>query len=70
MNRSDPEALIWNTRERGRPDIVKLTWRLVVEGGCEAVFVISNPKVTKKIVYGMVCFFFLSVFLGDGGMGI
>jgi hypothetical protein len=50
---ADPNAMIWNTREKGRPDMVALTWSLLNECGAEAVYVISNPKVTKKIVYGM-----------------
>ncbi|TFK35133.1 hypothetical protein BDQ12DRAFT_324483 [Crucibulum laeve] len=51
--KADRDAVIWNTRENGRPDMVALTWQLVRESGAEAVFIISNPKVTKKVVYGM-----------------
>ena len=51
--KADPQAVIWNTREKGRPDMVALTYMLFVEFKAEAVFVISNPKVTRKIVYGM-----------------
>lgn len=54
VKRSDPKAVIWNTRTRGRPaDIVGMAYQLLKESDCEAVFVISNPKVTRKIVYGM-----------------
>jgi len=53
VKRSDPNALIWNTRQLGRPDIVALTYEMLVKNECEAVYVISNPKVTKKIVYAM-----------------
>ncbi|OCK77222.1 hypothetical protein K432DRAFT_304715 [Lepidopterella palustris CBS 459.81] len=53
VKKSDPNAVIWNTRERGYPDIVAETYKLYVESGAEAVFIISNPKVTRKVVYGM-----------------
>ena len=51
--RADPNAVIWNTSEKGYPDIVQETYQLVHEGEAEAVFVISNPKVTEKVVFGM-----------------
>lgn len=51
--KADPDAIIWNTRELGRPDMVALTYQLVLESNAEAVFIISNPKVTRKVVYGM-----------------
>ncbi|KAF8998857.1 hypothetical protein BDQ17DRAFT_1308940 [Cyathus striatus] len=51
--KADPKAIIWNTRERGRPDMVALTYQLVQESNAEAVFIISNPKVTRLVVYGM-----------------
>jgi hypothetical protein len=34
--------------------MVRLTYRLVREFNAEAVCVISNPKLTQKVVYGMV----------------
>ena len=51
--RADPDAIIWNTRTLGRPDMVALTYQLVLESNAEAVYIISNPKVTAKVVYGM-----------------
>ena len=50
---ADPEAMIINTRESGRPDIVALTYHLYLEANAEAVFCISNPHLTRKVVYGM-----------------
>lgn len=50
---ADKDALIWNTRERGRPDMVALTYHLFKEVEAEAVFVISNPKLTREVVYAM-----------------
>jgi hypothetical protein len=49
----DKEALIWDTKKQGRPDMLALTWQLYKESKAEAVFVISNPAVTKMLVYGM-----------------
>jgi hypothetical protein len=51
--KADPAAVIWNTRTQGRPNMVQMTYELVHEFDAEAVFIISNPKVTRKVVYGM-----------------
>ena len=50
---ADPDALIINTRASGRPDIVALTYHLYLEAKAEAVFCISNPHLTRKVIYGM-----------------
>ncbi|KAK6359511.1 hypothetical protein TWF696_000667 [Orbilia brochopaga] len=50
---ADPKAIIWDTRAHGKPDMVKLVWGLVQESKAEAVVIISNPALTKKVVYGM-----------------
>ena len=47
--------LFWaDTRIHGRPDMVKLVYRIATEFQPEAICVVSNEKLTKKIVYGMV----------------
>lgn len=51
--RADPEAMIINTRSSGRPDMVALTYDLYKKAQAEAVVVISNPSLTRKVVYGM-----------------
>lgn len=43
-----------DTRKYGKPDMVKLTYRLVKEFEAEAVCIISNQKLTRKVVYGMM----------------
>ncbi|KAJ6615592.1 hypothetical protein B0H10DRAFT_2220240 [Mycena sp. CBHHK59/15] len=53
VKKADPDAWIWDTRTDGRPDMVAVTYRLVVEAQAEAVFIISNPKLTRRVVYGM-----------------
>lgn len=50
---ADPGAMIINTRASGRPDMVALTYHLFLESKAEAVFAISNPSLTRKVVYGM-----------------
>lgn len=55
----DPEATILDSRAKNqdgvvvRPDLVKLAWEMYKREDAEAVFVISNPKVTRKVVYGL-----------------
>lgn len=64
LYQTDPGAIIIDTRKTGRPDLVKIAYRVweqsrVVgseksrDGPCEAVVIISNMKVTKKVVYGL-----------------
>ena len=48
-----PNALIWDTTENGRPDLVQLAYDAVQEFDAEAVIVISNQKLTRQVVYGM-----------------
>lgn len=50
---ADSRAVIHNTRTQGRPDLVELVWRVLRESGAEAVCVISNQKITGKVVYAM-----------------
>lgn len=48
-----PEALIWDTNEQGRPDLVQLAYEAYRDFGAEAVICISNKKLTWQVVYGM-----------------
>ncbi|KAF8270854.1 hypothetical protein EI94DRAFT_1722068 [Lactarius quietus] len=50
---NSPDAVIYDTRVHGRPDMVKLTYRLVQEFKAEAVCIISNQTLTQKVVYGL-----------------
>ena len=47
-------TVILDTRKYGKHDMVKLNYRLVREFNAEAVCIISNQKLTRKVVYGMV----------------
>jgi hypothetical protein len=53
VRRVDPLSVIIDTRTQGRPDMVALTYKMYIESNAEAVFVISNPMLTRKIVYAM-----------------
>jgi NAD(P)H-flavin reductase len=53
VRRTDPHAVIWNTRTMGKPDMSLLAWKLYSESGAEAVCVISNKRFTGKVVYDM-----------------
>lgn len=49
----EPDAIIWDTSKDGRPDLVKLAYEAYEAFDAEAVIVISNKKLTWKVVYGM-----------------
>ncbi|TKA41200.1 hypothetical protein B0A54_07722 [Friedmanniomyces endolithicus] len=53
--RADPRAVVVDTGAVGcaRVNLVGLAFALVREVGAEAVMVISNPKVTGEVVFGM-----------------
>lgn len=48
-----PEAVIHDTRSQGRPDLVKMGFNMAKNFGAEAVVIIANEKITKKVVYGL-----------------
>lgn len=50
---ADPDAVVWNTRERGRPDMALEAYKLYKSSGAECVCVISNGPVTSKLVYDL-----------------
>lgn len=45
--------VIWDTDSRGKPDLSQLALQAVRETGAEAVIVISNQKLTRKVVHDM-----------------
>ncbi|OBT85314.1 hypothetical protein VE02_07819 [Pseudogymnoascus sp. 03VT05] len=49
----DPNAMVIDTESSGRQDLAALAYQMYINSGAEAVFVISNPRVTKQIVYAM-----------------
>ena len=47
---AQPEAVIWNTSEQGKPDVFEITYQAFVASGADAVICVSNKKVTDRIV--------------------
>ncbi|EGX50393.1 hypothetical protein AOL_s00076g157 [Orbilia oligospora ATCC 24927] len=53
VNKVDPQAVIIDTKKTGRPDIVQITYELYKNEEAEAVFIISNQKITRSTVYAL-----------------
>ena len=45
--------VIWDTDKHGKPNLSALALRAVRECGAEAVIVISNQKLTRRVVHDM-----------------
>jgi len=53
---ADPKAnIIDTTLQKARPNMLRLTKDMYLESKAEAVCVISNPKLTKGLVYDLEC---------------
>lgn len=50
---ADRHAIIIDTRQAGRPDLVREAYHLYRSSRAEAVFVVSNAKVTRMLVYAL-----------------
>lgn len=48
-----PDAVIHDTKLLGRPDLVRMGYNLARSFRAEAVIIIANEKITKKVVYGL-----------------
>ena len=46
-------AIIWNTDELGRPDMLRLAYRAYITSSAEAVICISNKTLTWEVVHGL-----------------
>ncbi|CCX13166.1 Similar to hypothetical protein AOL_s00188g124 [Arthrobotrys oligospora ATCC 24927]; acc. no. EGX44786 [Pyronema omphalodes CBS 100304] len=51
--KADPQAVIYDTQKRGRPDVVKMAYGIYIQAHAEAVIIISNPALTHRVVYGL-----------------
>jgi hypothetical protein len=48
-----PDATIWDTSERGKPDMLQLAYAVYLESGAEAVVCIANRAITWQVVHGL-----------------
>jgi ferredoxin-NADP reductase len=53
VDKADSNAIVIDTDEMGRPDLLEVVWRVGREQRVEAVFVLSNEKVVKWVVGGL-----------------
>ena len=53
VSQLDPNAIVIDSDRHGRRDMLPMAYSLAVEMGAEAVFVVSNPMVTRHLVYGL-----------------
>ncbi|KAL2755315.1 hypothetical protein ACRALDRAFT_1076991 [Sodiomyces alcalophilus JCM 7366] len=53
IQRHSPDAVIHDTKALGRPDLVKMGYNVAKSFNAEAVIIIANEKITKKVVYGL-----------------
>ncbi|KAH6621954.1 hypothetical protein C7974DRAFT_414633 [Boeremia exigua] len=51
--RADPHAVVLDTDARGRPDLLRVALGVWREERAEAVFVLSNERVTREVVGGL-----------------
>jgi hypothetical protein len=49
---AQPDAVIWDTTRRGKPDLVQLALQTYRDFDAEAVFVVSNKPATLRLVQG------------------
>lgn len=55
VHRLDPNPVILDTTKDGRIEMLPIAIKLYREFNAEAVCVISNPKMTKQLVYDLEC---------------
>src|SRR6185312_15584007 len=50
---AQPDAMVWDTGARGKPDVLQLAYAAYIESGAEAVICVSNRAVTSEVVHGL-----------------
>jgi len=48
-----PDAIIWDTTEHGKPDLLRMAHDVCRDFGAEAVLVVSNKAATRSLVHGL-----------------
>jgi hypothetical protein len=51
VERTQPDAIVWDTTSRGQPDLVQLALDACADFDAEAVIVISNKRTTTRVVH-------------------
>jgi len=49
--KAQPDAILWDTKKDGKPDLVSLAYKAYKEFDAEAIICISNKKTTWDVVY-------------------
>jgi hypothetical protein len=50
---AQPDAVIWDTSQQGKPDLVRLALDAYEDFGAQAVFVVSNKPATLRLVHAL-----------------
>lgn len=50
IRRAQPEAVIWNTTEQGKPDVFSIAYAAFLASGADAVICVANKSVTDRVV--------------------
>jgi hypothetical protein len=50
---AQPDAVVWDTSQHGKPDLVQLAHEAYQDFDAEAVFVVSNKPTTLRLVHGI-----------------
>ena len=53
VEEAQPNAVIWDTSQDGKPDLVQLAHQAYQDFGAEAVFVVSNKPTTWRLVHAI-----------------
>ena len=53
LERAEPGAVIWDTTQRGKPDLVQLARQAYEDFDAEAIFVVSNQPTTRRVVHAL-----------------
>lgn len=48
-----PDAVVWDTTNQGKPDLLRLTLDAVADFDAEAVFIVSNKSTTLRLVHDL-----------------
>ena len=51
IKQAQPDAVVWDTDQHGKPDLVELAYAAYLDFEAEAVICISNQKVTQHVLY-------------------